>query len=445
MANRKFDPEVDVEPLTSCPAFAVDGWDDVVATLRSKDIVHSAAILAGAHRDPEPGGQGEVCLREFIGNALTFSNGDSHRTRRRVLNQLVRPAALDVFRDEVIAPEAAALLPRVIHGPGEDGKYRLDLIKFCDRVFLHFAAKFIGLVDIDTDERMERLRECVTPLSNAVTSVFYKDRAAIIAQALEAKDQYLKEFYLPSLEAQREWRAGTDGRIPDDLPMNFLQLVLEGSDPQYADQDLAIRDSVILFVGSVASSTMAIVNTVADLAGWFAEHPEDHERRTDYGFLFDALQESLRLRSPFSPYVFRMARRDTSIGGEPVQEGQELHVSIPRADRDPSVWGPDAARFNPRREVPEDVRRYGIAFGVGEHLCLGQRVVMGSDGTGGSHVRVLQLLYAAGVRPDPDNPPAVIERADTGAKSDGLDLPRWYDFPAVLEDWTPAQAEAARP
>src|SRR5581483_1648909 len=203
MTAQHLDPEVDVAPLTSCPALEVGTMADAVATFRSKDVAHSAVILAGAHRDPSPDGLGVTCLNEFVGNMLTFSNGDSHRTRRRVLNQLVRPAALDVFRDEVVGPQAVSLLPRMVSGPGVDGRYRLDLVAFCDRVFLNFAAKFIGLVDIDSDERMDRLAQCVTPLSNAVTSVFYKNREKLVAEAIEAKARYLREFYLPSLDAQR--------------------------------------------------------------------------------------------------------------------------------------------------------------------------------------------------------------------------------------------------
>ncbi len=51
------------------------------------------------------------------------------------------------------------------------------------------------------------------------------------------------------------------------------------------------------------------------------------------------------------------------------------------------------------------------------------------------HVRVLQLLFSAGVRLDPENPPRLIERVASGNAYADLDLERWYDYPAILDSW----------
>ncbi len=432
----------EVTPLRGCPVFRPEGMAEVVATLRSKDIRHSDVLLAGAHQEND-NGQGEMCLREFIGNVVAFSHGESHRTRRRLLNQLTRPEALDRLRDEVVMPQAQALLPRFIAGPDAHGNYGFDLSQFCDRLFLHLAAKFIGLVGADTDEQLDRLRECVDPLSSSVTANFYTNRAEILQAALEAKGRYLKEFYDPSrAAAEAEWSRMQAENLAHDGPMNFMQLVVSGAHPEYLDEDMAIRESVLLFIASVQTSTQTIVNTVADLDAWLADNPEHNDRRMDYGFLLDAIQESLRLRSPFSTHVIRMAATDTTIGGRDVQKGQEIWASIPQANRDPEVWGSDAAVYDPLRTVPEDRRRYGIAFGVGEHLCLGLRVVVGSDGTGGAHVRVLQTLLSAGIRPDENNPPrSLTRRDDINADFPELDIPRWISFPVVVSSPDPATWE----
>lgn len=426
-----------VTPMSEYPIFRVLRMPDAISTFRSKDVISSDVMFAGAHR--EVGGEGETCLREYTSNGLNWTNGNAHRSRRKLLNQLVRPGALDIFRDEIVTPQAETLLPRSVTGPHPDGKYRMELVQFCDRVFLHFSASLIGLVGIDTDEQMEQLRECVFPLSVAVTSAYHKDRALINAAARVAKQEYIEQFYQPSLDAYRSLLAEVEAghRPEEDLPLSFMGMVARGAHPDYVGEQ-AIMESVILFVASVGTSTQSIVNTVADLSGWFESHPEDYARRSDHDFLLNALQESLRLRAPFVPFMLRMAARDTEIGGCPVRRGQEIHIPLQVANRDPAIWGSSSHKFDPCRVVPEEQRRYGIAFGVGEHQCLGLRVVMGSDGTGGAHVRVLQLLFAEGVCPDPANPPHSMEQVEDVAAD--KELPRWVSYPTVLEDWQPEVA-----
>ncbi|MBA3741437.1 cytochrome P450 [Sporichthya sp.] len=425
----------------TCPVEKIAGLADAFATLRSKDVLHSAAIWSAAHRDPTP--EALTCLREYTDNVITFANGESHRGRRRLLNQLVRPEAIDVIRDTIVLPRSRELLQRLATGPDAEGRYRFDLVTFCERVFLHFSAKFIGFVGTETDEQMERLRGCVGPLSGAVASAFYKDRAGILAAAAEAKARYIEEFYLPSLAAARaalaDRPADESGAV--EPPRNFMEIVASGVHAEWDDEALAIRDSVLLFSASVGSSTQTIVNAVAGLTTWFAEHPEDYEQSTDYNFLLDAIQEALRLNSPFSPYVTRVAAREAVVGEHTLAEGQEIHVYLPTAGQDPSVWGPDAAAFNPRRPTPEGWNRHGIAFSAGPHQCLGQRVVLGSDGTGGAHVRVLQTLYRAGVQPDPDSPPKSIERVVREQPDPfEVDLKRWTSYPVVLDDLDPTDS-----
>ncbi|MBA3741439.1 cytochrome P450 [Sporichthya sp.] len=440
------DDEV-VAPLTSCPVAHVRGSAAATAALRSKDLRNSDQMWAGIFH--QPGVESETCLREFVKNDITFTNGEAHRTRRKLLNQLVRPAALDLFRDEILEPQSVTLLPRFVTGPDADGRYRANLNPFCDRLFLHFAAKFVGLVGLDTDDQMERLRTLVSPITAAFSSAFYDNRAEIHAAALDAKAKYIEEYYYPSLEAQRLALKEKDAAGPDadPEPMNFLQLVASGAHPDYLDEQQAIRESLILFNASVGTSTQTIINCVADLSAWLEEHPGDRVRCEDDKFLFAAMEESLRLRSPFAPYLFRLAARDTRIGDQDVIKGQEVHISIPAANRDTAVWGPDAAAFNPLRTTPGDLRAYGLGFSVGPHQCLGQRVVMGSDGTGGAHLRVLSRLFAVGVRPDPDNPPAILPRSakvvqPTDDAGEPIDVVRWTSFPVVFDRWDP-QAEAA--
>src|ERR1019366_1855146 len=127
-----------------CPFARVQRLDDLVTLLRSKTAVEqSASLFAGYAADPV---NGEITIREFLEGSTRFAHGDSHRERPKLLNQLVRPDDLDAIRDDVILPAADRLLALRLREPDSDGQYRMDLVEFCERVFINFTAKLVGLV-----------------------------------------------------------------------------------------------------------------------------------------------------------------------------------------------------------------------------------------------------------------------------------------------------------
>ena len=60
--------------------------------------------------------------------------------------------------------------------------------------------------------------------------------------------------------------------------------------------------------------------------------------------------------------------RDTELGGHSIREGETVGMFYPSANRDESVWE-DPQLFRVDRK-----RNPHIAFGVGEHYCLGAHV-----------------------------------------------------------------------
>ena len=68
-------------------------------------------------------------------------------------------------------------------------------------------------------------------------------------------------------------------------------------------------------------------------------------------------------------YMRRTATRDTVLRGQTIAEGEKVVMYYGAANRDPSVFSnPD--QFDVSRENAKD----HIAFGIGPHVCLGQRV-----------------------------------------------------------------------
>ena len=82
----------------------------------------------------------------------------------------------------------------------------------------------------------------------------------------------------------------------------------------------------------------------------------------------NAVNEAIRMLSPVI-YMRRTATQDTQLREQTIAEGEKVIIYYGAANRDPSVFeNPDV--FDLHRSNAKD----HIAFGIGPHVCLGQRV-----------------------------------------------------------------------
>jgi len=95
------------------------------------------------------------------------------------------------------------------------------------------------------------------------------------------------------------------------------------------------------------------------------EHPAERRRlAADPGLLPSAIEEMLRYNPPVM-YFRRTATEDVELGGARIRAGDKVTLWYPSANRDETVF-PDPDRFDVAR-APND----HLAFGFGEHYCLG--------------------------------------------------------------------------
>ena len=98
-----------------------------------------------------------------------------------------------------------------------------------------------------------------------------------------------------------------------------------------------------------------------------AEHPDQRAAvAADHRLLPAAVEECLRWVSPIQAFC-RTATADVEVAGAPVRAGDYLVLLYASGNRDESVFGPTAATFDVTRQ-PSPAH---LAFGFGEHLCLG--------------------------------------------------------------------------
>ncbi len=98
-----------------------------------------------------------------------------------------------------------------------------------------------------------------------------------------------------------------------------------------------------------------------------AEHPDQRAAvAADPASVPGAVEECLRWVTPIQQFA-RTVTRDAEVGGVPVAADDYLVMLYASGNRDEAAFGPTADRFDAMRpvEVPN------LAFGFGEHLCLG--------------------------------------------------------------------------
>ncbi len=98
------------------------------------------------------------------------------------------------------------------------------------------------------------------------------------------------------------------------------------------------------------------------------EHPAEWERlRSDPSLIDSAVEEILRWTSPVIQFA-RTPVEDFELRGRKIRAGERLGLFYPSANRDEEVFD-DADRFRIDR-MPNP----HLAFGIGEHFCLGANV-----------------------------------------------------------------------
>jgi cytochrome P450 len=148
---------------------------------------------------------------------------------------------------------------------------------------------------------------------------------------------------------------------PRDDAMSKLASVRypDGELPEAMD---VVRIATILFAAGQETTARLLSAGMRVLA----EQPAlADELRGDPGLIPNFIEECLRLESPIKG-SFRLAVKDTRIGGIEIPAGAPLMAMVGAANRDPRVFE-DPDRFDARRA---NARR-NIAFGHGEHFCPG--------------------------------------------------------------------------
>lgn len=158
-------------------------------------------------------------------------------------------------------------------------------------------------------------------------------------------------YFAEQLKARRAQRR-------DDLISLLVDAEVDGE--QLSDEEILWFCFLLILAGNETTR-----NAIAGGLLVLCEEPEQRaELQRDMTLLPGAVEEMLRWVSPVT-HMARVATEDAELRGKAIRKGDRLVMWYPSVNRDEDVFGePD--RFDIRRE-PND----HLAFGIGEHFCLG--------------------------------------------------------------------------
>ena len=304
-------------------------------------------------------------------DTLLSADPPHHARYRALVNKALsarRVAGMEDYCREVVT--------EIIDSFIDDGK--VELVKqFADELPMSVIADQIGIPRTDLKE--------------------YKQRADLAIGGIETKipPEMEKKAFLAGKEMQQFFISVAEERRQN--PKDDIMTTLATAEMETDDEPRRLTDNEILSI--LQQLQVAGKETTAHCLGMtmlaLLENPEQMEAlQNDPSLIPNMVEESLRFETPVRA-LFRIATKDTELGGEAIAKGQNLMLIYAAANRDNEQF-PEAEKFDVGRENS----RTQMAFSAGPHYCVGSALAR-------LEIRVAYeelLSRMKNIRRDPDYP-----------------------------------------
>jgi cytochrome P450 family 142 subfamily A polypeptide 1 len=261
----------------------------------------------------------------------------AHLLRRKLVNKGFTPRR--VRDSEPLVRQACTQIVDAVIERGE-----CDLV---NEVAAHLPMIMIGdALGVRPEHRADLLRWSDDMLKGLATEA--------TPEQTEAAGQAFVEYTLYATEVVAARRV----EPADDLMSILVHAEVDGD--RLSDDEI-IQESLLILIGGDETTRHVISGGIHQLL----VHRDQWERLgADPAARPAAVEEMLRWVTPIKNMV-RTATQDVELGGKQIQEGDELMLLYPSANRDEAVFD-DPFRFDSARTPNEH-----LAFGFGTHFCLG--------------------------------------------------------------------------
>lgn len=281
-------------------------------------------------------------MMENIGHTILTMVGKEHvRYRSSIQPMMTRQQAMGWWTQNWIEPFVDELVREIERSDGAD-----LAIQLCARLPMHTVTAAYGL---SSDEALT-VRENLTRSMMSLVLTPAERQTANKA----ARDVLLAAI----AERRREPR--------DDLISRLTQAPFTDAEgnPSHLDNDaiLAFSRLLLLAGGGTTYRQLGIL-----LFALLSDRDQLEDLRADRSLMNAAIEESLRWNCT-DPVFYRLATRDSVLGGVEVPEGVIVNVCLGAGNRDPERWD-DPDRYDIHRP-----KKRNIGFAAGAHTCLGRFV-----------------------------------------------------------------------
>jgi cytochrome P450 len=272
---------------------------------------------------------------------LLFIDAPEHSRLRKLMNRGFCPAVAEGLR-----PRIEAIVDRMLE-PMRHASETDILRAIAYPLPVRVIAEMFGVP--------ETQHERFIPWSDAI-GMFLGNPQRTVQQTQAAQEAALAltEFFRGAV-AERRRQKGSD----------LISLLLDiEEDGEVLTEEELYAQCVMLFGAGHETTRNLIGNGMYTLL----RHPEEMaELRKNPELIRSAVEELLRYESPVQ-FAGRIASEEMEIGGVRVRQGQAIVFMLGAANRDPQQFK-DPDRLDLKRS-----NNPHLAFGVGEHFCIGNQL-----------------------------------------------------------------------
>lgn len=254
-------------------------------------------------------------------------------------------------------PRAVALMERTVRDIVDDAFVALDehlersdgVADLVEHLALPIPVRVIAELLGMGDQSLADVRRW----SDATIAITDDPSPQVLADAMEF-------FAFLEGHVQERFDAVDAGAAPDDLLSLLAVSQVHGA--RLTPAQLQLFCMTLMVAGNETTRSLLSGGALA-----LAEHPDQRAAlAADSTVVPGAVEECLRWVTPIQAFC-RTANEAGTLGGTPIDAGDYLVLLYASGNRDESVFGVDADRFDVKRpSTPAH-----LAFGFGEHLCLG--------------------------------------------------------------------------
>ena len=320
------------------PYWSISGYKPIVHIEALPKVFSSSWEKGGitVAGDPDRILDGEVRMPMFIA-----MDPPQHTAQRRTVAPAFTPSEIERMKVECVAHTGEVL----------DGLPIGERFDWVERVSIELTTGMLArLFDFPWDQRHN-----LTRWSDALGDVEAFD-------TLEQRQARLGIAFEMGTAFHELWESKKGKPLSPDL----ISIMLHSDAMAHMDDGEFMGNLILLIVGGNDTTR----NSMTAYAWGLSQFPDERAKlEANPALIPNTVSELIRWQTPLA-HMRRTATEDAEIDGHMIKKGDRLALWYISANRDESVFGPDADAIRVDRE---NARRH-LSFGYGIHRCVGARV-----------------------------------------------------------------------